>query len=164
MTKPLRIRPLHFVDIICDYGAGTEVFAPHPYGHALHHVANRILSDKETRLEITLEPDDVCRPCSHNIGGVCDNVIDRSFRPAAPPLMRDWDRLINERWCARLGIAEGDAFTARELCRRLADRAGDITGIFREIVDGRVSVKAKNLRDGVAKYLGPDGAGGQVRC
>jgi len=159
MKRIIHLRPLHFVDIICDYGAGTETFEPHPFGHALHRVAERILRDKDTLLEITLEADDVCRPCLHNISGVCDNVIDRSFRPTAPPLMRDWDRLINRRWCERLGMAEGDRLTAREFCQRLRRRAGDITAIFPEIVDDRIAVKAENLRAGIGKYLEPKAGG-----
>ncbi len=159
MTNPLRLRPLHFVDIICDYGAGTEKFEPHSFGHALHLVADRILNDKDSLLEITLEADDVCRPCVHNVQGVCDNVIDRSFRPTAPLLMRDWDLLINRRWCERLRLAEGDRLTAREFCQRLRGRAGDITGIFPEIIDGRIAVKAKNLRAGIEKYLEPEAGG-----
>jgi len=154
MNDVIRIRPLHFVDIICDYGSGVDEFQPHPYGHAVHTVANRMIRDKETLLEITLEPDDVCIPCVHNVNGVCDNVLDRSFRPSAPPMMRDWDFLINTRWCERLGIAEGDRYTARELCERLRDRAGDITELFPEFTDNRATVKAKNLAAGVKKFLG----------
>jgi len=153
MEKIIYLRPLHFVDIICDYGAGTDEFTPHPYGHAIHIVANRILNDKESILEITFDPDDVCVPCSHNINGACDNVIDRSFRPSAPRLMRDWDLLVNQRWCERLKIKEGERYTARELCQRLRDRAGDITGIFPEIIDGRIALKDKNMREGIRKYL-----------
>jgi hypothetical protein len=159
MKQLVFLRPLHFVDILCDYGAGTEIFAPHPYGHALHLVANRILGDKDTVLEITLEADDVCGPCVHNLKGVCDNVIDRSYRPTAPILMRDWDLLINRRWCERLGIAEGERYTARELCERLRDRAGEIREIFPEIIDDRVTLKARNMREGIRKYLGPEADG-----
>lgn len=155
MENVVHVRPLHFIDILCDYGAGKDVLAPHPYGHALHLVAARILSDKDTLLEITLEPDDVCRPCLHNRGGECDNVIDTSFRPAAPPRMRDWDLLINRRWCARLSIAEGERYTARMLCERLRDRAGDIRDIFPEFIDDRAETKAKNMRAGIRKFLEP---------
>jgi len=153
MGETIRIRPLHFVDIICDYGAGTEEFLPHPYGHAVHTVANAMLKDRGRPLEITLDPDDVCIPCVHNVNGLCDNVIDRSFRPTAPVLMRDWDLLINQRWCGRLDIAEGDRLTAHELCMRLRDRAGDITELFPEIIDDRIATKAKNMREGIRKFL-----------
>lgn len=153
MKRMIRIRPLHFVDILCDYGAGTEEFTPHHYGHALHLVANRMLAEKDTLLEITLDADDVCTPCIHNVNGICDNTIDRSYRPAAPPLMRDWDLMINTRWCERLHLHEGERYTARELCERLRDRAGDITDIFPEIIDGRIALKAGNLREGIRKFL-----------
>jgi hypothetical protein len=153
MSECIYLRPLHFVDILCDYGAGTEKFEPHPYGHAIHLVANQMLGDKETVVEITLEPDDVCTPCAHNVDGICDNLIDRSYRPSAPALMRDWDLLINRRWCERLKIGEGERYTARELCERLRDRAGDITGIFPEIIDDRIALKARNMHEGIRKFL-----------
>jgi len=156
MEKIVHIRPLHFVDILCDHGAGKDIFAPHPFGHALHLFAGRIMGDKDTLLEITLDPDDVCKPCLHNRSGECDNVIDTSFRPTAPPLMRDWDLLINQRWCERLSIAEGERYTARELCLRLRDRAGDITGIFPEFIDNRAETKARNMREGIRKFLEPE--------
>jgi hypothetical protein len=112
-----------------------------------------MLKDRDTLLEITLEPDAICVPCIHNVDNLCDNLLDRSFRPTAPVLMRDWDLLINQRWCERLEIAEGDRYTATELCQRLSDRAGDITGIFPEIIDGRIAVKEKNMREGIKKFL-----------
>jgi hypothetical protein len=50
-------------------------------------------------------------------------------------------------------MKEGDRFTARELCMRLRDRAGDITEIFPEIIDGRIAQKEKNMREGIRKFL-----------
>lgn len=147
------IRPLHFVDIICDYGSGIDEFQPHPFGHGVHVIANQMIKDKDTLLEITLDPDDVCRTCVHNIAGVCDNIIDRSYRPSCPPLMRDWDLIVNKRYCERLGIAEDDRFTARQLCERIRDRMGDITELFPEFLDDRATIKAKNLAAGVRKFL-----------
>lgn len=153
MTDAIRIRPLHFVDIICDHGAGTEVFEPHPFGHAVHTVANQMLEDKTTLLEITLEPDAICIPCVHNVDDVCDSLLDRTGRPTAPVMMRDWDLMINQRWCKRLGLAEGDRLTAREFCERLRDLRGDIHEIFPEFIDGRIDIKARNLTEGIRKFL-----------
>lgn len=153
MEDVIRIRPLHFVDILCDYGAGTDVFEPHPFGHAVHTVANDFLKNKDRMLEITLEPDAVCIPCVHNVGNVCDNLLDRTGRPSAPVMMRDWDLAINQRWCARLGIGEGERYTARQLVERLRDRKGDINDIFPEILDNRIKIKAVNLDKGIEKFL-----------
>lgn len=153
MNDPIRIRPLHFVDILCDYGAGTEVFEPHPFGHAVHTVANQMIADRDTPLEITLEPDAICIPCVHNVDNLCDNLLDRTARPTAPVLMRDWDLAINQRWCKRLGLAEGDRLTARQFAERLRDRRGDINEIFPEFIDNRIEIKARNLTEGIRKFL-----------
>lgn len=148
------IRPLHFVDILCDYGAGVDVFTPHAFGHALHTVANRFIADPEIMLEITFDADEVCGPCVHNIDGVCDNTLDRSYRPSAPVMMRDWDLMINRRWCERLAIHPGDRLTARTFGELLRDRRGDITELFPEILDDRILTKEKNLKEGIRKLLG----------
>ena len=160
MQDMIYIRPLHFVDIIRDIGTGRTIFEPDPSGSAVHIVAEKLLNNRDILLEITLDPDDICKPCKHNVTGVCDQAIDRTHRPTAPPLMRDWDLLINQRWCERLEIKQGDRFKARELCERLRDRSGDIRDIYREIIDNSAvpdwlspSRRAINLEKGIKKFL-----------
>ena len=161
MQKVILIRPLHFIDILRDFGAGVTDFEPDPSGNGLHIVAEKLLNNRDILLAITLDPDDVCKPCKHNINGICDEDLDRTHRPSAPCLMRDWDLLINQRWCERLEIRQGDRFTARELCERLRDRAGDIKNIYREIVDSSSvpdwlspSKRTFNLKKGIKRFLG----------
>lgn len=153
MKDAIRIKPHHFVDIVTAIGAGQSAFRPHPYGHAVHAVAAEILADRDVALEIELGADDICRPCRHNHDGVCVDTIDTSYRPAAPPLKRDWNLRIDRRWCERLGIAPGRRITARELCRLLRDRAGDITDIYAEIPAGRTAERAANLKKGIEQFL-----------
>jgi hypothetical protein len=150
----LRVKPHHAVDILTSYGGGQESFDPHPYGHALHAVARRILADREVLLEMEMGADDICAPCSHNASGLCDDVIDTSYRPRAPSSKREWNLTIDRRWCERLGLAQGDRLTARQFCERLRDRAGDLTDLYREIPADRTAERAAKLRAGVAKYLG----------
>jgi len=149
-----RIKPHHFVDILTSFGPGRGTFQPHPYGHALHAVAGRILRDPDALLEIELGADDVCKPCRHNVKGLCQDTIDTSYRPAAPSLKREWNLLIDRRWCGRLNIHQGDRLTAREFCRRLRDLAGEITDIYREIPADRTAERASNLRKGIRRFLG----------
>ena len=52
MKDLIFIKPHHFVDIITYYGAGIDIFKPHPYGHALHSVAEEILSNRDIFLEV----------------------------------------------------------------------------------------------------------------
>ncbi|MDD5678353.1 MAG: hypothetical protein PHW60_10250 [Kiritimatiellae bacterium] len=150
----LKIRPLHFVDIIRDIGNDIIDFKPNSNGNNYHAVAAQILNNKDLLLEITLDPDDVCKPCRNNASGVCDETIDRSFRPTAPPLMRDWDLSINRRWCERLKINPGDRFTAKALCRILKDHTDNMQAIYHEIIDDRIAKKEIAVKKGIAKYLG----------
>lgn len=148
----IRIKPHHFIDIITSYGRG-EKFEPHPYGHAVHAVAERMLSNRDVTLAIELGADDICRPCKHNVGGVCDDVIDTSYRPQAPPRKQEWNLLIDQRWCKRLGLSQGDRLTARQFCERLHDRAGNITDIYREMPVEMTAERAKALQAGVRRFL-----------
>ncbi len=148
----IHIKPHHFIDIITSYGRG-EKFEPHPYGHAVHTVAKRILQNRDAMLVMELGADDICKPCKYNVNGVCDDTIDTSFRPAAPPRKQDWNLLIDKRWCKRLGLAQGDRLTVRQLCERLRDRAGDITDIYREIPKDMTAKRAKTMREGVRRFL-----------
>ncbi len=149
----LRIKPHHFVDIIKSLGAGRAKFEPHPYGHAVHSVAERILADRDATLEMELGADDICEPCKHNVDGTCDDTIDTSFRPSAPSSKQEWNLLIDQRWCERLGIGQGDRFSAREFCQRLRQQAGDITDIYREIPAARTAERARNLEEGIRRFL-----------
>jgi hypothetical protein len=162
----IAIKPHHFVDILTSFGAGSVEFEPHPYGHAVHVVARRILEDREALLRIELGADDICAPCRHNLDGLCDDTIDTSYRPDAPPLKRDWNLLIDRRWCERLEIGHGDRLSARELCLRLRDRAGDITDLYREIPADRTADRAANLRVGIARFLqiSPTRTAGPLSC
>ena len=154
MKTFITIKPHHFVDIITKYGAGTVSPEPHPYGHAVHTVTAQILGNPDILLEMELGADDICGPCIHNIDGLCDDTIDTSFRPEAPPLKREWNLLIDHRWCKRLGMNEGDRMTARRLCEIIRDYSEDITDIYREIPSDRTAERALKLRKGIEKFLG----------
>ena len=149
----IRVKPHHFIDIVTSFGAGQVTFEPHPYGHAVHTVAEQILSNPEVLLEMELGADDICTPCQHNINGLCDDTIDTSYRPQAPSSKREWNLMIDQRWCERLQLGQGDRLTAREFCERLQNCAGDITDIYREIPARRTAERASKLERGIAKLL-----------
>lgn len=153
MKDIIYIKPHHFVDIITSFGTGKKTFEPHPYGHAIHTIAEKILHNPDILLEIELDADDICKPCKHNINGLCDDTIDTSFRPEAPTSKRQWNLLIDRRWCERLNIKQGDRLTARKFCKRLQDLAGDITDIYREIPADMTSERASNLKKGITEFL-----------
>ena len=153
--KIISIKPHHFVDIIASFGAGQRIFQPHPYGHAVHTVSQRILNNCDILLKIELGADDICKPCMHNVSGSCDDTIDISFRPTAPSSKRDWNLLIDRRWCDRIKVKQGDRLSARELARRIRDHMGDITDIYREIPADRTDERARKLLKGIQFFVGP---------
>jgi len=154
MKDLIRIKPHHFVDIITSFNAEDLTFKPSPYGHAVHTVSERILQEPDILLEMELGADDICVPCKHNINGLCDDTIDTSFRPKAPSSKREWNLIIDKRWCERLKLQQGDKLTAREFCQRLRDSNDDITDIYREIPVDRTAERASELKVGIRKFLG----------
>ncbi len=149
----IAIKPHHFVDIITALGEGRTQFEPHSCGHALHLVAAEILANPGVQLHIELGADDICSPCRHNLGGLCDDTIDTSFRPQAPQSKREWNLRIDRRWCQRLGLQQDDGLTAREFCLLIRDRAGDITDIYEEIPPERTAQRQAKLTRGVVRFL-----------
>ena len=153
MDPLIRIKPHHFVDIITDFGRGQASFAPHPYGHAVHLVAERLRDAPDVLLEMELGADAICEPCVHNVDGLCDDTIDTSFRPAAPQSKREYNLLIDERWCRRLGLCQGDRLTARELCERLQGGSEDLVEIYRENPPERTATREADLKAGIKTFL-----------
>jgi hypothetical protein len=151
----ISIKPHHFIDIITSFGAGQRTFQPHPYGHAVHTISQRILDGGDTILQMELGADDICKPCIHNINGSCDDTIDTSFRPQAPSSKKAWNLRIDRRWCERLGIQQGDRFSACDLCLRIRDRIRQrrITDIYRETPADRTKKRQANLIKGLDFYL-----------
>lgn len=149
----ISIKPHHLVDIVTALGEGCTEFEPHPYGHAVHTVAQEILASRDVTVRMEFGADDICGPCCHNVEGRCDDTIDTSFRPRAPTSKREYNLLIDQRWAQRLGVQEGDQLTARAFCLRIRNRAGDITDIYRETPAARTAKRQAKLERGVATFL-----------
>jgi hypothetical protein len=149
----IAIKPHHFVDIVTSFADGWSEFEPHPYGHAVHRVAREILGNRDIILRMELGADDICLPCCHNIDGLCDDTIDTSFRPQAPRSKRAYNLLLDQRWSERLGVQQDDQLTARELCARIRDCAGDIRDIYRETAASRTAERQAKLLRGAVKFL-----------
>lgn len=153
----IAIKPHHFVDIVTALGSGSTEFQPHPYGHAVHRMAREILENRDIELRIELGADDICAPCRQNAGGLCQDTIDTSFRPQAPRSKRDYNLLIDQRWCARLGLQQDDRLTARQLCLRIRDSSHDITDIYRETPSERTATRQAKLQRGITRFLEESG-------
>ncbi len=135
------------------YGDGQRRFEPHPLGHAVHSVAHEVLGDPDMELCMELGADDICAPCTQNANGQCQDSIDTSYRPEAPTTKREWNLRIDQRWCGRLGLAQGDRLTARQFCERLAVCTDDIDDIYAEVPQAMTADRLRKMRAGVARIL-----------
>ncbi len=86
--KKIIIKPHHFMDVIKLYGKGIEVFVPDKkMGHDFYKVANEIISNKNITLQLTIDADDICKPCkSHKEQCIDSLTIIPGFTVNNPPL------------------------------------------------------------------------------
>jgi len=106
----MRLRPHHLLDIITQHGADVP-FVPHPYGHAVHTVAEAVLADPDVTIEFVVGADDICAPCKHLIAGRCDDVLSQ----LDPPLSKqDYNDDLDRRVLRHLGMDEGEELTSRK--------------------------------------------------
>jgi hypothetical protein len=152
-SDAIRIKPHHFADIIYYYGADSLRLTPHPLGHAYHTVARRLLDEHSVTLRIEWGADDICAPCSRNVGGICQDVLDTRARPAIPRLKRDYNLLLDQRWSAKLVLQQGEELAAADFCRRLLAISGDIRDIYAEMPLEWAQERLERIRTGAAKYL-----------
>lgn len=148
--KALPIKPHHFLDIIRDFGAGRE-HEPHPYGHAVHLVAARLRREPGLVLRLTSGADSICAPCRNLVSGRC---IDTTDAPGRTVQKGAWNRLIDRRLFARLGLREGDLIRADEFCLLALERLGDIREIYREEKTEKTAWRVENLVRGLRSFSG----------
>lgn len=85
----MKLRPHHLIDIVCSYGHG-EAFEPHPYGHAVHTVAVRVMEDPDVEIEFVVAADDICAPCRHlRADGQCDDILSQLAKPVSKQSYND---------------------------------------------------------------------------
>jgi hypothetical protein len=122
----MQLRPHHLIDIVTDYGHGVE-FRPHPYGHALHTVAEKVLADLTVEIEFVLAADDICAPCRHlRPGGLCDDVLSQLAKPVSKQAYND---ALDGSLFPYLGMQPGTRLSMREFLGRLQEHIPGIEQI-----------------------------------
>jgi len=110
MESEMILRPHHLIDILRDYGKG-RAFAPHPYGHAVHTVAERIRANLDTEITFVIGADSICVPCIHlQPDGSCDDVLAQ----LDPTISKQgYNDALDARVFETLGLMPGCGMTAR---------------------------------------------------
>jgi hypothetical protein len=150
MKETIIIKPHHFLDIIKLYGKGIEVFTPDKkYKHDFYRIGNIILNNKNVLLILTLDADDICKPCIFLKNGKCTDKIE-NHEPYTSK--EEFNRLIDTRLLNQLGLKEGKEITTLEFCSIMKNRL-NIFEIWKEEPKEKVAERQKNLLLGLEKYM-----------
>ncbi len=146
------IKPHHFMDIIKLYGAGIEVFVPdRGHGHDFYKAANEIVQNHNTYITLTDGADDICRPCRClREDGICQDSISHIDGIASKDR---YNKLLDQRIMAELGVCRDRLYTAEELCRRMGARDGLVEAVWKEEDEERMLERKRLFAAGVKKYL-----------
>jgi hypothetical protein len=136
------------IDIVCDYGHGVA-FTPHPYGHAVHVVAAKVIDDPDLEVEFVLAADDICAPCRHlRADGQCEDVLGQLAEPTSKQTYNDG---LDRRLFARLGMDPGTRMGVRAFLARLDAHMPGIVGICAHPGEEEQH-RLEGLREGLRKF------------
>jgi hypothetical protein len=139
------LRPHHILDIITRYGQNIQ-FKPHPYGHALHTIAKKMIDDSNLKIKLIIGADDICQPCKHLLSsGYCSDVLHQ----LNPPLSKqDYNDDLDRRLLSYLNLVPETVLTLREYLDVISL---NIPGI--ETVCAHPKENRKNRLNGLMKGL-----------
>lgn len=141
----MKLRPHHVLDIVSSIGRG-EQFKPHPYGHAVHVVAARIIQDLNFDVEFIAGADEICRPCRHlTPHGLCDDI---TIHLGVKESKQAYNDALDRRLFEYLGFPCGSVMTMRQYLETVNAKVPGIE----QICSHPGEDKAQRL-DGLAKGL-----------
>jgi hypothetical protein len=143
----MKLRPHHLIDIVSDYGQGV-VFKPHPYGHAVHTVAECVLNDLDLEVAFVLGADTICMPCRHlKADGQCDDVLSQLEEPAPKQAYND---ALDGKLFAYLGMEPAARMTVRAFLEKVSRRTPGIEKICTHPGE-QESERLKGLEEGLTR-------------
>ncbi|MBD3287482.1 DUF1284 domain-containing protein [candidate division KSB1 bacterium] len=123
------LRPHHILDIIVQFGGkGMESFQPHPYGHAVHTVAQSILGNSNCIVKLVAEADDICAPCKYlSPERKCTDVITA----VQPPVSKqDYNDRLDQQILSILTIEPGTELLLDKYLKLTFIHFNDISEVF----------------------------------
>ncbi|MBL7970584.1 MAG: DUF1284 domain-containing protein [Prolixibacteraceae bacterium] len=107
----LRLRPHHILDIVRNIGHGRKM-EPHPFGHDVHGITQKIIADVDQPLLLVVGADDICLPCSKlNADQMCVDVL---LQCDDKPSKQEYNDALDVRVLNFLNLKEGTQLTVRE--------------------------------------------------
>ena len=119
----MRLRPHHLIDIVSKHGHGVK-FRPHPYGHALHIVAEQVVNNPDLEVQFVLGADEICYPCRHlRADGQCEDVLHQLEEPISKQAYNDE---LDGKLFSNFQIQPETRMTVSEFLERLNERTPGI--------------------------------------
>jgi len=107
----LKLRPHHILDIVRNIGHEREI-APHPFGHDLHVITNKILGNIDQPLVLVVGADDICIPCTKlNADGICIDILPQCDDK---PSKQKYNDALDQKVLGYLNLSDGAQLTVRE--------------------------------------------------
>lgn len=146
------IKPHHFIDIIKLYGAGVECFVPdEAFNHAFYKVANQIINDFNTELMLTIEGDDICKPCNRYNGKKCTDPLINVIKDFEKK--DDYNKVLDTRIIQQLKLDNNKTYTVKELVSILDQDKKIIFNVWKEENDILTNRRNNLFRIGVDKII-----------
>lgn len=145
------IKPHHFIDIIKLYGTGIKTFIPDKeMGHDFYKVANMIISNPNIELNLTIEADDICKPCKMCENNICVDGVD--FKGYNSKDM--YNKTIDRRLIDVLNLEIDKLYSAKDLCQIILENHEEIFNVWRE-ENNTITVRRNSMFAlGAKQYLG----------
>jgi hypothetical protein len=147
-NETLKLRPHHILDIISSYG-NDEKFEPHPYGHSLHIIAEKIISNPEIKVQLVVGNDDICKGCKHLIGTKCDDVLSQ-LNPS--PSKQAYNDVLDSILLDYLGIKQNTVITIKEYAEIISKKMPDIVNYCTHPKENREE-RLKGMKNGLLKII-----------
>jgi len=122
----MELRPHHILDIISDHGKDI-VYQPNPFGHSLHIVGPKLLSDLDQKIKLVLGADDICVGCKHLMpDGKCSDVLPQ-LTPS--PSKQAYNDVLDCRLFDLFELEVGTVLSVREYLKMVNDKVPGIEEI-----------------------------------
>ena len=122
----MQLRPHHILDIISKHGKNIK-YQPHLYGHSLHLVASRLLSDLDLTIKLVLHADDICEGCKHLLAdGKCQDVLAQ-LKPS--PSKQAYNDVLDCRLFDEFAIEVNCVLTFRQFLKMVNEKVPGIEKI-----------------------------------
>ncbi|MBB6713394.1 hypothetical protein [Clostridium gasigenes] len=128
--ESITIKPHHFMDIIKLYGAGIKIFIPdEKMGHDFYKVANTIITNPTIELRLTIQYDDICKPCKMCADNICIDVVEHIEGYNSKDT---YNKIIDTRLIHMLNLDIDKVYSTRELCQVMLENHKSIFDIWRD--------------------------------